>query len=191
MSDDNDSSPSGAESEPPQPGPTGPMSVDVIEDEADWSAVEDAAAAVREAAYAAARFPETGLAGTNAAIALASDEAVAALNASYRGKAAPTNVLSFPSPPIPDGVALEEPFLGDVILAAETVAREAAEMGIPTRHHLQHLVVHGLLHLTGFDHDTDEAAQRMEAFETRILAILAIPDPYADAPVLAEADSFD
>jgi probable rRNA maturation factor len=191
MSDDNDSSPSGAESEPPQPGPTGLMSVDVIEEEADWSAVEDPAAAVREAAFAAARFSETGLAGTNAAIALASDGAVAALNASYRGKAAPTNVLSFPVAPPPHGVARAEPFLGDVILAAETVAREAAEMGIPARHHLQHLVVHGLLHLTGFDHDTDLAAERMEALETRILATLAIPDPYADAPVPAEAESCD
>ncbi|KUO56968.1 MAG: hypothetical protein APF80_11150 [Alphaproteobacteria bacterium BRH_c36] len=157
------------------------ISVDVLENGGDWTAIADAAAAVREAARAAAGIPETGLTGTSAAIALAGDAEVAALNASYRGKPAPTNVLSFPAPEMPAAFENGERFLGDIILAAETVTREAAEMGIPTEHHLQHLVVHGLLHLSGFDHDNDEAAHHMEALETRILATLAIPDPYEHA----------
>ena len=65
--------------------------------------------------------------------------------------------------------------------------REAAELDIPPRHHVQHLVVHGLLHLTGFDHDTDEEAEVMEALETRILATLDIPDPYTQVATKAEA----
>lgn len=187
MSEDSDSSPTGADSEPPQTGPAGLMSVDVIENGGNWSAVENAVAAVREAAGAASRFPESRLAGASVAIALAGDREVAALNASYRGKASPTNVLSFPAPDLPADIEPAERFLGDVILAAETVMGEAAGMGIPPRHHLQHLVVHGLLHLSGFHHETDEAAARMETLETRILATLAIPDPYAEVAAPAGA----
>jgi len=158
------------------------ISVDVVENGGDWTAIADPALAVQEAARAAAGFPEAGLAGTSAAIALAGDAEVATLNASYRGKPAPTNVLSFPAPAMPAGCENGERFLGDIILAAETVTREAAELGIPPEHHLQHLVIHGLLHLSGFDHDDDEAAHHMETLETRILATLAIPDPYEYAP---------
>jgi probable rRNA maturation factor len=68
--------------------------------------------------------------------------------------------------------------LGDVVLAAETVAAEARDLGIPVSHHVQHLVVHGLLHLLGHDHESDAEADRMEALETRILAVLGVPDPY-------------
>lgn len=200
MSDDSDRCPSSSDDEPPQTGPAGLISVDIIENAGDWTAVPDAADVVREAAYAAAGFPEAGLAGTNAAIALSSDREVAALNENYRGKPVPTNVLSFPAlqPPVPAShfsegaegsseIEAERRFLGDIILAAETVGREAAEMGISQKHHLQHLVVHGLLHLSGFDHEDDEAAQRMETLETRILATLAIPDPYADVATQAGA----
>ena len=69
--------------------------------------------------------------------------------------------------------------LGDVVLASETILMEAAEQGIPSEHHFQHLVVHGLLHLVGFDHETDAEAAAMEQLETRILADLGIPNPYA------------
>jgi probable rRNA maturation factor len=118
-----------------------------------------------------------------AAVALTSDDVVRRLNKTYRGKDAPTNVLSFPTPillePHLDGVRL----LGDVVLALETVQREAAEQGIPPLFHLQHLVVHGVLHLLGYDHETEADALVMESLETKILARVGIPDPYAGASV--------
>lgn len=186
MSDNSDKCLKGSDDEPPQTGPAGLISVDVLLNGGDWTALPEAVDAVREAAGAAARMSETRLAGANVAIALAADADVAALNEAYRGKSASTNVLSFPAPQLPAGVDTGECFLGDIILAAETVTREAADLQIPLRHHLQHLVVHGLLHLSGFDHDTDEAAHSMETLETRILATLEIPDPYARISATAD-----
>jgi probable rRNA maturation factor len=111
-------------------------------------------------------------------LVFADDATVKALNAEWRGKDKPTNVLSFPALPVKLGDRLP-PLLGDVILAFETVARESLEEGKPTEHHISHLVLHGFLHLLGYDHETDEQADEMEALERRILASLAIPDPYA------------
>jgi len=100
------------------------------------------------------------------------------LNRDFRGKDAPTNVLSFPiGDATPDGGPT---ILGDVVLAFETVAREAAEQKKPLADHLRHLVVHGVLHLLGFDHETDAEAEVMEALEREILAGLGVPDPYRD-----------
>ncbi len=100
------------------------------------------------------------------------------LNRDYRGKDYATNVLTFTfdedMPPIP-----ELPLLGDIVLCAPVVAREAAEQGKPLAAHYAHLVVHGMLHLQGYDHLDDEEADEMEALETRILAGLGYPDPYA------------
>lgn len=115
-------------------------------------------------------------AGAELAVVLADDAMVRDLNRRFRGKDAPTNVLSFPAadPAIADGP------LGDVILARETCRREAAEQGKPLDHHLAHLVVHGVLHLVGYDHEADDEAERMEAAERAILRGLGVPDPYAD-----------
>ncbi len=154
------------------------LSVDLSESGGDWSALGDDAAGVYEAAEAVARFPGLLSSDASVSIALASDDEVAALNAAYRGKAAPTNVLSFPA-----GRGAPTGFLGDVALAAETVAREAGEQGVSVVHHVQHLVVHGLLHLIGYDHQSDAEAERMEALETSILAGLGVADPYAGDPV--------
>ena len=100
------------------------------------------------------------------------------LNRDYRGKDAPTNVLSFP---IGDAAPGGGPvMLGDVVLAFETVAREAGEQNKPLPDHLRHLVVHGVLHLLGFDHETEAEAEVMEAREREILARLGVPDPYRD-----------
>ncbi len=111
-------------------------------------------------------------------LVFADDATVKALNAEWRGKDKPTNVLSFPAFPLKPGDKLQ-PLLGDVILAFETVAREAADEGKPLDHHISHLVLHGFLHLLGHDHETDAQAEEMEALERKILAKLAIPDPYA------------
>jgi len=112
---------------------------------------------------------------------LADDGEQRRLNRTWRGRDAPTNVLAFPAAPagVP-AVAGAPLLLGDIVLAGETVAREAAEQGKPFADHLRHLVVHGVLHLLGYDHDADEAAVAMEAIETSILAGLGVSDPYRD-----------
>ena len=96
----------------------------------------------------------------------------------WRGKDKPTNVLSFPAFPETKAGPLP-PMLGDIVLAAETVAAESELENKPLEHHITHLVIHGLLHLVGYDHETDAQADEMEALERRALARLAIPDPYA------------
>ena len=99
----------------------------------------------------------------------------AALNARYRGKDYATNVLSFPAE-LPVGVPL--PTVGDLVICAPVVAREAREQGKPAQAHWAHLTVHGCLHLIGYDHEDERQAAVMEPLETAILAKLGIPDPY-------------
>ena len=115
-------------------------------------------------------------------IVLSSDAALRALNRDWRGKDKPTNVLSFPAgdgqPRRRTGDKSEPRALGDVILAFETVLREAHRQGKQPRHHLSHLVVHGVLHLLGFDHETAREAAIMERQERQILARLGVADPY-------------
>ncbi len=98
-----------------------------------------------------------------------------ALNRDYRGRDKPTNVLSFPFEP-PPGVPSDH--LGDLVICAPVVAREAAGQGKPPAHHWAHMVVHGVLHLRGFDHLEPGEAEKMEAKERELLARLGIPDPY-------------
>ena len=157
------------------------IDLDISIEAGDWSGFDDAEHLIRVAARALAAHPEAlDLRGREACVVLADDATVQRLNANYRGKDAPTNVLSFPFTP-PPGAAPEEAarYLGDIILAAETLLREAVDLGIPPAHHLQHLVVHGLLHLLGFDHMEDAEAETMEAIEVRALADLGIANPYA------------
>ena len=99
------------------------------------------------------------------------------LNERFRGTPAPTNVLSFPFD-APPGAPAADGELGDVVLCAPVVNREARDQGKPRGDHWAHLVVHGVLHLLEFDHDTPAAAERMEGLERRILAGLEVPDPY-------------
>lgn len=99
------------------------------------------------------------------------------LNRDYRGKDKTTNVLSFPFEG-PPGVDL--PLLGDLVICHAVVAKEASEQGKPIEHHYAHMVIHGILHLMGYDHIDDHEAEEMEQFERELLAELNIPDPYAD-----------
>lgn len=151
----------------------------VVDDEDRWCGLADAEEAVQAAADVVAGWPGLLRAPSTVSIALSSDAAVASLNGQYRGKAKPTNVLSFPA-----GRGAPEHFLGDIILAEETVEREALQQGIPLTHHVQHLVVHGLLHLLGYDHEAPADAERMEALEISILAKLDIANPYTGELVM-------
>jgi probable rRNA maturation factor len=143
-----------------------------------WRGLPRAAAVARKAAIAALR--QGGLSikpGAAVAIALADDRMVKAANRQWRAKDRPTNVLSFPA--VSADRAGAAPFLGDVILAYETIAAEAEAEGRPPAHHLSHLVVHGVLHLLGYDHMTKAEAELMERRETLILASIGVPDPYS------------
>ena len=112
------------------------------------------------------------------AILLTDDSAIRLLNRQWRGIDAATNVLSFPSKN-PGG---HGPFIGDIVLARQTIAREASAEHKPFAHHLAHLAVHGFLHLLGYDHENHKDAGVMERLERKILRRLAIPDPYRPVP---------
>jgi len=147
-----------------------------------WRSEPDAGAIIGQAIAAAASVLDADVGGLELAVLLTDDASLRALNRSFRGIDRPTNVLSFPSLQRPGAQADHDapPALGDIAIAYETVAREALEERKPFAHHLSHLAVHGFLHLLGYDHTTDDAADAMEALETKILAQLAIPDPYAE-----------
>jgi probable rRNA maturation factor len=188
-------SPSLAEPAPADPELPQRLALTILAEAGDWSAFTGRDAAIRAAADALAGHPRCESAhGAEACVVLGDDALVQSLNRSYRRKDAPTNVLSFPfqAPPgarTPDDIdddgvvsAMTEPEprqLGDVVLAVETVTREASAQAVPPVHHLQHLVVHGLLHLMGLDHETDAQAEVMEELEVEILASLGIGNPYA------------
>lgn len=112
-------------------------------------------------------------------LVLADDAMMKGINSEWRAQAKPTNVLSFPAFPLVPG-GMPGPMLGDIILARETIEREAVDLGKPVDEHITHLVVHGFLHLFGYDHIQNEDAEKMEAIETRILTSLNLSDPYGD-----------
>jgi probable rRNA maturation factor len=151
--------------------------LEVVHESGDWGPLSSITETARAAASALAA--EIGLANSSACLALSSDVEVAALNATYRGKPAPTNVLSFPAGTKASEPGAQTQFLGDIVLAHETLSREAVERSLPLKDHMQHLVVHGLLHLLGYDHEIEADAGAMEALETRVLARLGVADPYA------------
>ena len=144
----------------------------------DWEAL-----AARAGDAAAQVAPELGNARLSASLLLTSDAEIHALNREWRERDRPTNVLSFPMLERGELLALagDGPpvLLGDIALAHETCAREAAEKGVPLADHAAHLIIHGLLHLAGHDHETSaEDAEAMEALEVKALAILGVADPY-------------
>lgn len=163
-----------------RPGGAGsppPVDIDLMVEAGTWP--DEAALSQLVDRAAAAAFAETAAQGHSELSIVFSDDAhIRTLNAGWRGKDKPTNVLSFPAFPFPKGGPLP-PMLGDIVLAAETVMREAALEEKPLDNHITHLVIHGLLHLLGYDHETDAEAEEMESVERAALARLAIPDPYA------------
>ncbi|MFK7160534.1 rRNA maturation RNase YbeY [Marinospirillum sp. MEB164] len=119
---------------------------------------------------------------TEVTLRLVDEEESQALNAAYRGKDSPTNVLSFPfEAPIDLPPEAELSLLGDLVICVPKVLEEAQQQGKAPLHHWAHLVIHGLLHLQGWDHETEAEAEAMESHEVQLLAQLGIPDPYQAA----------
>jgi probable rRNA maturation factor len=156
-----------------EPDPT----VDVLIESEAWKHVPAAEDVARQAIAAAASG--TNIRNAEISIVLCDDNTIAALNARWRGQKKPTNVLSFPARPLHVGVAIPERMpLGDIAIAYETLVREARESGKTIPDHLSHLVVHGFLHLAGYDHETDDEAEEMERLERDVLARIGVADPY-------------
>jgi probable rRNA maturation factor len=151
------------------------LSLDISVPSPLWRRLPRARPIARET-IAAAASESSDVSEGDVSLCLADDSALRALNLSWRGIDKPTNVLSFPAAPGRPG---EAPTLGDIALAYETLAREAKDLGVSLADHYRHLLVHGFLHLIGYDHETDAEAERMEALEAKILARLGVADPYA------------
>lgn len=165
------------------PASAGEPSIVVAVESDEWmNALPDAEAICRSAAAAALRSLAPDVAArTEVSLVLSDDAAVRALNREWRGQDKPTNVLSFPGD-MNASTTGTPILLGDVIVALETVRREVEIDGTAASlaDHLTHLIVHGVLHLLGYDHEADDEADRMERLETQLLAGLGVPDPYED-----------
>lgn len=163
--------------------------VDIVIEDARWEAfgLEPLALRAVQAGFAALGLPEAGF---TLCLMGCDDARILELNGDFRGKAKPTNVLSWPSeergadagsvPDLPEPGAADDPeSLGDIAMSYDTCAAEALAAGKPMADHVTHLVVHGLLHLLGYDHIRAEDGDLMEATEVRILARLGLSDPYS------------
>lgn len=171
------SDPESASSEEGEPSRT---CVDVTVEDDRWVSVAGFTDLIADLVAETLRAAKLSPATCCVSVALLSDAQVRALNKAFRGKDAPTNVLSFPSVAAALAGGEEPHFLGDVALAYETVVSEAAAQDKTPLQHAAHLVAHGVLHLAGFDHDSEAGAEAMEAAECEILNYFGIPDPYAD-----------
>lgn len=159
------------------------MSADCIIEDPRWDALgfTDIACNATQAT-----LDQLDLQGFEVSVLGCTDERIAALNADFRGKPVPTNVLSWPSDErgavddggAPDAPDATDPELGDIAIAYDTCARESAETGKSMADHTTHLIVHGVLHLLGYDHERDADATLMEGLETQILGNMGIADPY-------------
>lgn len=155
------------------------VEIDLLVEAEGWPPHDQLETIARKAVDAALiELGASGEAASELSLVFSNDAGIQELNAGWRGFDKPTNVLSFPAFSIAPGDKLP-PMLGDIVLAIETISRESSLETKPFEHHLIHLVVHGFLHLLGYDHESDGEAEVMETMERRVLARLAIPDPYA------------
>lgn len=164
------------------------LDVEILRHGNAWDGADVSDATIELAVHAALSVaPPPSTAHYEVTIVLTDDAEIRDLNRTWRGKDQPTNVLSFPAGDVPSAIGMPdgpafngEPVpLGDTVIAFETTRAEADERSIPLSDHLSHLVVHGTLHLLGFDHLNDEEAEDMESLERKALASLGIADPYA------------
>ncbi len=153
------------------------MIVSIAVEDSGWDQIPTLEELTHKAADAAAARVDAADQHLETAFLFTDDATVATLNGTWRGKPHATNVLSFPAKNVkpPEG---EPRPLGDIVLASGVVSREAAEQGKTLPHHATHLIVHGLLHLLGYDHETDKEAAAMQNLETQIVKGLGYPDPY-------------
>lgn len=147
---------------------------DVLVTAACWQAEPDAEAVVLRAIAAAAETVEPDVGEAELAVMLTDDAGIRTLNANWRGIDKPTNVLSFPAAKSKAGAK----FLGDIVIAYETLRRECDDEARTFLHHLAHLTVHGFLHLVGYDHQAETQAEEMEGIESKIMRSMKMPDPY-------------
>jgi probable rRNA maturation factor len=153
--------------------------IDIAVESPSWDVAGDLEPMISAAIQAG--LSESGIAimpGAEISIMLCDDALIRTVNKQWRGIDEPTNVLSFPA--VPPARLKSSPMLGDIVIAFETVAREAQAEDKPFADHIAHLTIHGLLHLLGFDHETTHDAEIMEACEVRALARLGLADPYAN-----------
>lgn len=144
-----------------------------------WARVKDLELlATRSALCAFEHAAQAQFGAAELSVVFSNDEKIQDLNATYRGKATPTNVLSFAAETSDISVPGEAFLLGDVVLSFETIRRESDAQGKIFENHLCHLIIHGVLHLLGYDHDSDAGAEKMEALEIIALAHLGVPNPY-------------
>ena len=159
--------------------------IDLSVEAGDWPSEENLRHLTTTAIAAA--FARAGLQArprSEVSLLFTDDDAIRKLNARWRQKDRPTNVLSFPGGDPQEDVY--GPLLGDIVFAFETIDREARDMGIDFSDHLSHLTVHGILHLFDYDHQDSDEAELMEALEKTILASIGIDDPYSDRPLVAD-----
>jgi probable rRNA maturation factor len=155
------------------------LDIDILIEDERWDEVTGLEDLTRKAVSMAASVAGAELGNMELCILFTDDDEIRKLNVEFRDKDKPTNVLSFPSgeTPLPDGAPV---MLGDIVLASGVVFREAEEQGKPLANHVLHLIVHGMLHLLGYDHEQDDEAEIMEALEIEALARLGLPNPYAE-----------
>jgi probable rRNA maturation factor len=154
------------------------ITLDIMIEAGDWSRLEDAESLAQRAAEAALAVTYEAHEDFEASVMLTDDAQIRELNRTWRAKDKPTNVLSFPAPEQPGSGGPRH--LGDIALAYETLVRESEEESKELAHHFAHLIVHGVLHLLGYDHEVEAEADIMEGLEVKALATLGIANPYRD-----------
>lgn len=154
------------------------MQAEIILDEPQWESMDDLGMVIKTSIHGVNNvFDDADFCPTSVTFTLTNDNEIQRLNKDFRNKDKPTNVLSFPDGDVDD---LGRMHIGDIAMSYETMKNEAELNNISLSDHLSHLIIHGLLHLYGYDHETDEDAEEMESIEIEILEDMGIKNPYTD-----------